>query len=195
MSVNTSAFAQAQVTRVFTKDRFAYAQYVDTSPDGCTSSSVEVFASESMTRYNTTDAFFPIIRAQRFAYNFCTFVLVFMSGANEQPSLSYSKDLSSATASGLVMMTDDFGNPHSIEVNLTWSGGVLTSDKSRTVFTSPRSRTMIKSVSSLRHSESVTGSLVLNGVDLLGADNPNYVVGVSGFVSSSKGSTIDIIRY
>jgi hypothetical protein len=54
---------------------------------------------------------------------------------------------------------------------------------------------MIKSVSSLRHSESVTGSLVLNGVDLLGADNPNYVVGISGFVSSSKGSTIDIIRY
>jgi hypothetical protein len=86
MSVNTSAFAQAQVTRVFTKDRFAYAQYVDTSPDGCTSSSVEVFASESMTRYNTTDAFFPIIRAQRFAYNFCTFVLVSCQAPTSSPA-------------------------------------------------------------------------------------------------------------
>jgi hypothetical protein len=148
-----------------------------------------------MTRYNTTDAFFPMLRVQRFTYNFCTLLLVFMSGANEQPNLSYSKDLSTATASGLVMMTDDFGNPHYIDVNLTWSGGVLTSDKSRTVFTSPRSRTMIKSVSSLRQSDSVTGSLILDGLDLLGTANPNPVGGISGFVSSSKGSTIDIIRY
>jgi hypothetical protein len=37
--------------------------------------------------------------------------------------------------------------------------------------------------------------LILDGLDLLGPNNPTLGSGMSGYVTSSKGSSIDIVRY
>jgi hypothetical protein len=93
-----------------------------------------------MIRYNTSSSGGPLVRAQVSAYNYCTGVFTFMSGADEFPSLFTKNDLTLSTASAAVQMTDDFGTVRMLVVNLTWSDGALGSEEERTktVFTSPR---------------------------------------------------------
>ena len=91
----TTAVAAAVVTPVFTNDESAYAQYFQNSTDGCVSMSLEVFSSDSMTRYNDTSTALPTVRAQLFSYNYCTGEFIFMSGVDEAPALFTNKDLCS----------------------------------------------------------------------------------------------------
>lgn len=193
--ISTVAGAQTAVTRVLTRDTFSYAQYFQTSPDGCESSSLEVFASKSMTRYShNLTIYMPLVRTQLFSFNYCTQVLSFMSGVDEAPTIDVKPDLTRATVSATVVMMDEFSNIKTVQLSLTWSGGELSTDKTRLVFTSPYSRTMIRAMGSIRNSTSITGTLVLDGVDLLAPTNPAQSRFILGYVTSSKGVSIDLVR-
>ena len=63
-----------------------------------------------------------------------------------------------------IAMFDEFGASRTIQINLTWSGGELSTDKNKYVTTSPYTRTMVKSTASIRNSTSITGALVLDGL-------------------------------
>lgn len=144
-----------------------------------------------MTRYVSDFSFYmPLVRAQLTSYNYCTGVFSFRSGADEAPVIDIKPDLMRANVKAFVVMDDGLGTQQTAQINLLWSGGDLTTDKSKTVYTSPYSRTMIRTAASIRHSNSVTGSLMLDGVDLLAVPGS----GVGGFVTSSKGASIDVIR-
>ena len=194
MIATDMASAAVSASRLFTRDQFAYAQYFQNSADGCESLSIEVFASKSMTRTNQIHSFQPTLRAQLSSFNFCTGVSVFQSGANESPSIDIRQDLSVASTSGLVVMADENGIQRMLQVNITWSGGELSTDRTKTVHTTPLSRTMVRTTGSIRNSTAIKGALVLDGIDLLGAGNAVQSSGINGFVTSSKGSTIEIIR-
>lgn len=187
----SAASAQATIYHVLARDQFAYASAFSSSADGCISSTLEVFASKSMTRYVTDfSIYMPIVRAQGYSSNNCTGVSVFASGADEAPVIDIKPDLTQATAKAIVVMTDELGNQQTVQINLVWSGGDLSSDKTKLVFTSPYSRTMVRSAASFRNSSSITGSLTLDGVDVLAIPGS----WTTGFVTSSKGASIDIIR-
>jgi hypothetical protein len=187
----SAASAQAAIYHVLTRDQFAYALAFSSSADGCTSSALEVFASKSMTRYvSDFSIYMPIVRAQGYSINYCTGAFVFASGADEAPVIDIKPDLTRATAKATVVMIDELGNQQTVQLNLVWSGGDLSSDKTKLVYTSPYSRTMIRSAGSIRNSNSITGSLTLDGVDVLAIPGS----WTTGFVVSSKGASIDIIR-
>ena len=160
-SLATVSAAQTAIQHVLTKDTTSYALYFQTSQDGCESSGTEVFGSKSMTRYTNFGIFAPLVRAQRYFVNFCTGASGFMSGADEAPTIDFKPDLSRGAVGATVVMLDEAGVPHTLQIALTWSGGEITTDKQRTVFTSPLSRTMIISSASLRNSTLLNGALVL----------------------------------
>ena len=82
-----------------------------------------------------------------------------------------------------------------LSLDLQWSGGLLaTEPKTRTITTVPGLKTIVTTSSGIRNSELVTGALVLNGLDLLSPANVTAGSGISGFVTVSKGSTIEITR-
>jgi hypothetical protein len=182
------------VYRVLTRDTFAYASYYEYGADGCSQRAVEVFGSQSMTRTNNTSVFMPIVRIQMSTYNFCTGEFSFMSGADEAPVISISNNLTSANVKGTVVMMDELGNTKNVVADLNWSGGEITTDRNRYVTTSPYSRTMVRSTGSVRNSTSIVGTLVLDGLDLFSPENVNQSSGIFGFVTASRGTTIDIIR-
>jgi hypothetical protein len=186
-----TAFAQAAIDHLLTRDRWAYLYAFSSSENGCVSSSYEVFAIKSMIRYVTDfTEFVPVVRAQTFSYNYCTGVLTFASGQDDAPVIDIKPDLSRATSTAVVVMRDEFGNQQMAQINLAWSGGEISSDKTKTVFTSPYSRTMIRSDGSVRYSDSVSGSLKVDGVERLAIPGAGSI----GFVASGKGSVIDVVR-
>jgi hypothetical protein len=192
--LSTTAAAQTTVTRVFTRDAWTYAQNFQTSPDGCESVGIDVFAFKNKVRFNNVSVFMPVIRAQLVSSNFCTGVFMFLAGDDQAPNIDIKQDLTRATAVGSVVMRDEFNYTRALLVGLTWSGGEISTDKSRTTTTSPFTRYMVRTTASIRNSTSITGTLVLDGVDLLAASNPAQSRSISGYVVGAKGSTIDIVR-
>lgn len=189
--LGTVAAAQTSVQRVLSRDAFLYGQYFQTSQDGCESMFVEVFASKSLTRYNDFSIFKPSVIGQINAYNACTQVFTFMSGIDEAPTIDVRANLASANVRATVNLWGDA--TATLLVDLSWSGLETTTDKTRTITTSPYTRTIFYTTGSLRNSTSITGTLVLNGVDLLAPSNP--VLGrMTGLVFTSRLVTIDIVR-
>lgn len=193
-SLATVSAAQTAIQHVLTKDTTSYALYFQTSQDGCESSGTEVFSSKSMTRYTNFGIFAPLVRAQRYFVNFCTGASGFMSGADEAPTIDIKPDLSRGAVGATVVMLDEAGVPHTLQIALTWSGGEITTDKQRTVFTSPLSRTMIISSASLRNSTLLNGALVFDGVNLMDTSIPVQTRFTTQFLVSAKGTSIDIVR-
>jgi hypothetical protein len=195
MLAATTAEASVSVSRVITRDKFAYANYFETSADGCESLSIEVFASRSMTRTNDAFTFQPLLRAQLSSYNYCTSVSNFMSGTSDAaPKIRFGEDIAVASASGIVVMVDENGASKTVFVNLEWRGGVLTTDKTKTIETSPTSRTIVRTTGSIRVAEAVTGTLLLEGTDVLSPNHATQSAFINGFITSSKGATIEIVR-
>ena len=94
----------------------------------------------------------------------------------------------------MITRLDDAGIPHSLQIALPWSGGEITSDNQRTVFTSPLSRTMVNSSGSIRNSTLLSGTLVFDGVNLMDTSIPVQSRFTTQFLVSAKGSSIDIVR-
>ena len=117
-----------------------------------------------------------------------------MSGETDQFSFTVLGNLTAAEVSGNVVVMDNLGNTKQVSLALSWQGGALTRDLFKYVSSTATSRTVLKSLSTLRFSDSVTGSLVVNGVDLLSPSNVTDHSDISGFVAKASGSSIDIIR-
>ena len=90
-------------------------------------------------------------------------------------------------------MQDDFGGTRTVSIQLDWDGGVLTTDKDTTVTVTPISRTIVRTVGEIRKSGTITGALVLDGVDLLAPNRPGSL-GITGFVAPSAGARVEITR-
>ena len=117
-----------------------------------------------------------------------------MSGSTEQFTFTVLGNLAAAEVSGNVAMTDNLGNTRHASLALSWQGGVLRRDLFRYDSSTALSRTVLRNLSTLRFSDSVTGSLVVDGVDLLSPSNVTDNSGISGLVAEGSGVSIDIIR-
>lgn len=107
--------------------------------------------------------------------------------------LEFAPDLSPIDASGTVSVSDGVDSK-TINVALHWDGGNLTSTKTSTVNTSPSSTTSFHQMDSFRSDADVSGSIVINGIELL---SPANVVDFSttwGFAFNAKSSSIEIVR-
>ena len=179
------------VHRATTRDKFAFAAYAESS--GCEGLALEVFAGETLAKSDGTSTSSALVRAQLFTVNSCTGAIAFMSGFTETGTMRFRANLARVTVEGTVVMQDEFGATRTVSIQLDWDGGLLTTDKDKTVTVTPVSRTIVRTVGKIRQSETITGALVLDGVDLLAPSRPGSL-GISGFVVASAGSTIEITR-
>lgn len=185
--------ALADVTTHTIRDNVAYAQYYQYT-DNCNGLSVDVFAGESFARTDNVRTFTPYLILQIVGYNSCTGEFFFMSGGTDQFTFTVLGNLAAAEVSGNVVVADEFGNTKHVSLALSWQGGVLRRDLFTYVSSTALSRTVLKNLSTLRFSDSITGSLVVDGVDLLSSSNVTYSSGISGLVAKVSGASIDIIR-
>ena len=116
-----------------------------------------------------------------------------MSGSTETGTMRFRANLARVTAEGTVDMQDEFGTTRTVAIQLDWDGGVLTTDKDKTVTVTPISRTIVRTVGKIRQRETITRALVLDGVDLLVPIRPGSL-GIAGFVVASAGTTVEITR-
>jgi hypothetical protein len=188
-----AAARAASVQRTVTKDKFAYANYVE-STNNCESVSVEVFASKGSVRSDGTSSEQSQLRAQLITTNFCTGTSGFLSGEAVPDVIRFRNDLAQAAATATVVLHDLMGTTMTLRMDLVWAGGELTTDKMKHVTVTPVSRTVITTVDEIRRSETISGTLVLDGVDLLAANRPVQSRSTTGFVTASKGVTIEIMR-
>jgi hypothetical protein len=190
---NERAAAAATVQRTVTRDKFAYANYFESTND-CESISVEVFASKGSVRSDGTSSEESLLRAQLVTTNFCTGASGFLSGAAVPEAIRFRNDLAQAATTATVRLDDFMGTTRTLRVDLAWAGGELTIDKTKHVTVTPLSRTVIKTVGEIRRSETISGVLALDGIDLLAANRPLLSSFTTGFVTASKGVTIEVTR-
>lgn len=186
--------ALADVTTFTSQDKVAYAQYWQYTDGYCNGLAVDVFAFESVARTDNLRIVTPNLIVQAFEYNSCTGELFFMSGSTEQFTFTVLGNLAAAEVSGNVAMTDNLGNTRHASLALSWQGGVLRRDLFKYDSSNALSRTVLRNLSTLRFSDSVTGSLVVDGVDLLSPSNVTVASGISGLVAKGIGVSIDIVR-
>jgi hypothetical protein len=105
----------------------------------------------------------------------------------------FAPDLSPIGAAGTVIVSDGVDSK-TVNVALHWEGGTLTSTKTKTVNTSPSTTTTFQGMDNFRTDMLVSGSIVLNGVELLSPANAVDFSGTWGFAYNSKGSSIEIVR-
>ena len=192
--VLAASAALADVTTHTIRDKVVHAQYFQYTDGYCNGLSVEVFAGESFARTDNLRTFTPYLILQIVGYNACTEESFFMSGSTEQFTFTVLGNLAAAEVSGNVVVADEFGNTKHVSLALSWQGGVLRRDLFTYVSSTALSRTVLKNLSTLRFSDSITGSLVVDGVDLLSSSNVTYSSGISGLVAKVSGASIDIIR-
>lgn len=183
----------AQVTTFQERGKFAYAQYVQYTDNYCEGLSVEVFAGADLVRVNQTRTGQPSIFAQVFGYNSCTGALSIMSGSSTDVRLKFAPDLSPIDAAGTVIVSDGVDSK-TVNVALHWEGGTLTSTKTKTVNTSPSSTTTFKQVDNFRADTAVSGSIAVNGIELLSPANVVDFSTIWGFAYNAKNSSIEIVR-
>jgi hypothetical protein len=179
------------VHRVTTRDKFAYAAYSESF--GCEGFAVELFATKQRIKDDGPPTSWALLFAQLWSVNYCTGDSSFMSGQTEEGAMKFRNNLGNVTVAGTVVIQDNFGTTKTVSVDLDWNGGVLTADKNKTVTVTPVSRTIVKTVGKFSQSETITGSLMLDGVELLAANRPGSL-GIYGFVAASAGTTIEITR-
>lgn len=184
----------ADVTTHTIRDNVAHAQYFQYTDGYCNGLSVEVFAGESFARTDNLRTFTPNLIAQIFGYNGCTGESFFMSGSTDQLTFTVLGNLAAVEVSGNVVVADEFGNTKLVSLALSWRGGVLRRDLVTYNYSTGRSRTILKNLSTFRFSDSITGSLVVGGVDLLSSSNVTDLSGISGLVAKVSGASVDIIR-
>lgn len=182
-------------TRVSTADKTAFASYFQFCTDGCQGVAIDVFADRSVIRASGSRQKASTVHGQVFIFNSCTGELAFASGVDENATLDFNHDLSLVSVRATLVLSDLASLNLPLSLDLHWSGGLLTTEpKTRTVTTVPGLKTVFTTSSGVRQSESVAGALVLSGVDLLSPANVTAGSGISGFVTVSKASTIEITR-
>lgn len=186
--------ALADVTTHTIRDKVVHAQYFQYTDGYCNGLSVEVFAGESFARTDNLRTFTPYLILQIVGYNACTEESFFMSGSTEQFTFTVLGNLAAAEVSGNVVVADIRGNTKHVSLALSWQGGVLRRDLFKYDSSNALSRTVLRNLSTLRFSDSVTGSLVVDGVDLLSPSNVTDNSGISGLVAKVSGASVDIIR-
>jgi hypothetical protein len=189
-----TAATAAQVDMLQARGQTAYAQYVQYTDNYCEALSVEVFGGADLLRNNQTRS------GQRASisvfivnFNTCTGAISSMYGGSTDVRFKFAPDLSPVDAAGTVIVSDGVDSK-TINVALHWEGGTLTSTKTKTVNTSPSSTTIFKGVDNFRSDTIVSGSIVVNGVELLSPANVVDYSGTIGFAYNSKFSTIQIER-
>lgn len=193
--VLAASAALADVTTHTIRDKVVHAQYFQYTDGYCNGLSVEVFAGESFARTDNLRTFTPYLILQIVGFNSCTGEPpFFMSGGTDQFTFTVLGNLAAAEVSGNVVVADNLGNTKHVSLALSWQGGVLRRDLFRYVSSTALSRTVLRNLSTLRFSDSVTGSLVVDGVDLLSSSNVTDNSGISGLVAKVSGASIDIIR-
>ena len=76
-----------------------------------------------------------------------------------------------------------------VVLDLTWSGGMLvTQPKTKFITILPGQRSVVTQADASRQTDSVTGSLILDGIELLGQAQG----GIGGFVASH--AVVDAVR-
>ena len=191
--VLAASAALADVTTIMSRDNLAHAQYYQYTDGYCNALSVELFAGEGIARRDDNHTFTARLFVQIVGYNSCTGGdPFFMSGETDQFTFTVLGNLAAAEVSGNVVVADNLGNTKHVSLALSWQGGVLRRDLFRYHFSTGLSRTILKNLSTLRFSDSITGSLVVDGVDLLSSSNITDISGISGFVAKASGASIDI---
>ena len=196
LATSGSTFGATQIYTVLTKGRTAIAQYFQYTDGYCKATAIDVFALSSTTRYVANTAYETTsLFVQLFEYNSCTGTdEKFLSGSTDSFTFSIPNTLDPATASGEVVMSDFNGNSKTVRVNLKWQGGTLVKDRNRFVWVSEFERFIVKTADAVRTGGAISGSLVVDGVDLLLPTNIVDYSFISGFVTSTKGGSIDIMR-
>ena len=184
----------ADVTRITTRGKSVRAQYFQYTEGFCNGLSVEVFAGEEIIRVDHDPIYIPQLFVQVSEFNTCTEQFSFMSGGTDQFDFYARNNLSQAQVSGSVLVSNGLGDSKLIAVELAWEGGVLSTQQSKLSFSIGASHTILRGKATLRSSDSVTGSLVVDGVDLLSPSNITDVSGIFGFVVATTGASLDIIR-
>jgi hypothetical protein len=188
-----AALAAVSVTRFSSSERFALAQFFAVSADGCETLSLQIVANDRASPPDSPAEPPPTLRAELVLFNACTGEFHLATGSTASASVDIRHDLRRATATGTLVLVDESGALHTLQVDLRWTGGALTADRTRMVESSPCSRTFVRVRSAVRDASSVTGSLVLDGVDLL-AGGGTMAPGIGGFIASGTGSSIEIVR-
>jgi hypothetical protein len=196
LSASEAAFGATQVYTVLTKGRTAIAQYVQYTDGYCKATSIDVFAMSNSTRYVSDTSYEAAsLVVQVYEYNSCTGTDErFLSGYTESFKLSIPNTLDPATASGEVVVSDSNGSSKTVRVDLRWLGGTLSKDRSRFVWASEFERFIVKTADAVRTGGTISGSITVDGVDLLSPVNVVDYSSISGFLFSTKGGSIDIMR-
>lgn len=190
-----AAASAATVYQVVTDGRFAVASYFGSN--GCVSLGLDVFAQQGQIRSDPSNALSEsYVHAQLVSVDWCVpgGAESFMSGRIDTQEMKFRHDLSHVVASASIRMKDSAGNGKTVLLDLVWSGGELTTDASKSMIVTPLTRSFVKTDGAFRASESVSGTLKLDGVELLATDPPVANGYVQGMVASSGGLTIDINR-
>ena len=193
--VLAASTALADVTTHTIRDKVVHAQYYQYTDTYCNGLAVDVFAGESVARTDNLRTVTPYLIVQIVGYNSCTGGDPFiMSGGTDQFTFTVLGNLAAAEVSGNVVVADNLGNTKHVSLALSWQGGVLRRDLFKYDSSTALSRTVLRNLSTWLFSDSVTGSLVVDGVDLLSPSNVTDNSGISGLVAKGSGVSIDIIR-
>ena len=176
------------VQTVVARNRVAYALHLASDSPG-TITVTEVFAvSGRSVAYGSVFAD-RALSAQSITYDLSTFEeLDAWSGGTGEVKVNIQGDSSKASAKGTVVMTGRYGTPKTVVVDLRWADGVdLSRPDLKQITHSPTGGAVSFISNALTVNKTVTGSLVVDGVEVL-AEGP----GLYGQVAT--GDTIEIVR-
>jgi hypothetical protein len=169
------------------KQKLANASFTN-SLDGCVSTYLTISATTEKLKANGTASVVPTLQISGETYDYCqnVFVDTFFGQANTV-NINISKDLSVAKVKGSVeLLYNVSGARKTFAVDLQWIGGPLITDPETKVITiTPTSRAVVITSNGARVTQSLTGSMTRDGVDLLDLGTPaSFFSFASGVVAN-----------
>lgn len=190
----------AGVEKSALKERAALVYFIGFNPANyCENTTVYVVISEQKTKTSGDAAVVQkVVSVSAETFDSClTMFVESFSGSIEAPEVSINKDLSIARFKGPVVFTSNLTGAiwRTIMFDLHWNGGeLITYPTVKTITITPPLRSIIVTFASSRTSESLTGSMIFNGVDLMSADYPIRYVPYQPMVVSQAVISKDRVR-
>ncbi len=190
--LSAHALAQAQRTVIFrSSDKVAIADFVERSAvDPCVLTIIQVVINKGRGRSDGVTTKYKAVNLQGFAANECTgaYEQTFYAGGSEEANVAINESRASARASILINYSS--GGVGQGEIDLTWIGGSERSNSTKSISLGANVKLVSKSTDTFRFAD-VTGSLVIDGDDLLSASHNS---GINGYVATYGQATIEIVR-
>ena len=131
---------------------------------------VDVFASEQLLNDADRRTVRKVVSARVFASGTRSGQPGWFMGQTEASTMKIHDDLQQAAAIATVVLSDEFGSTRTLSLNLSWRGGELVLGKtSRCAIGLAATRDQVAARDRVCACRSVAGSLLLDGMELLGA--------------------------